>query len=82
MRFGSAEIYNIVNATNLPWILDSLCVGQNTEDGERVVLFLKMAGGFRFKQYVFCSLVCLTEIIAQLIMLLIKKINACLNREN
>ena len=26
---------------------DSLCVGQQTKDGERVVLFLKMSNGFR-----------------------------------
>ena len=26
---------------------DSLCVGQQTKDGERVVLFLKMNNGFR-----------------------------------
>lgn len=26
---------------------DSLCVGQQTDDGERVVLFLKLNNGFR-----------------------------------
>eukprot|EP00794_Sanderia_malayensis_P014109 gene14109-15583_t len=43
VRFGSAEIYHIVNATNFPEITDSLCVGQNHQGRERVVLFLKMA---------------------------------------
>ena len=47
VRFGSAEIYNIVNPTNFEEIVDSLCVGQETNKGERVVLFLKMADGIR-----------------------------------
>lgn len=46
VRFGSAEIYNIVSATNFQEISDSLCVGQQTKHGERVVLFLKMADGY------------------------------------
>lgn len=42
VRFGSAEIYNIVEPFSQ--IADSLCVGQRTPDGEeRVILFLKMA---------------------------------------
>jgi len=42
VRFGSAEIYNIVEPFDE--ISDSLCVGQRTPDGEeRVILFLKMA---------------------------------------
>ncbi|KAG0313812.1 hypothetical protein BGZ99_008578 [Dissophora globulifera] len=43
VRFGSAEIYNIVDT--YPEVEDSLCVGQTTLDGtdERVVLFLKLA---------------------------------------
>ncbi|KAG0239462.1 hypothetical protein BGW41_007644 [Actinomortierella wolfii] len=43
VRFGSAEIYNIVDT--YPEIADSLCVGQSISGGtdERVVLFLKMA---------------------------------------
>ena len=28
-------------------IVDSLCVGQQTDEDERVVLFLKMASGYR-----------------------------------
>ena len=48
VRFGSAEIYNIVE--NFTEIGDSLCVGQRTPDGEeRVILFLKMAEGFLFE---------------------------------
>lgn len=45
VRFGSAEIYNTVE--KLEEVEDSLCVGQQTDFGERVVLFLKMANGFR-----------------------------------
>jgi len=43
VRFGSAEIYNIVNSTHVKEVQDSLCVAQNTNDGERVVLFIKLA---------------------------------------
>ncbi|XP_068680491.1 acetoacetyl-CoA synthetase-like isoform X1 [Montipora foliosa] len=46
VRFGSAEIYNIVE--QFEEVEDSLCVGQPTDEGERVVLFLKIANGFRF----------------------------------
>jgi len=46
VRFGSAEIYNIVE--RFEEVEDSLCVGQLTNEGERVVLFLKMANGFSF----------------------------------
>ncbi|KAF9175329.1 hypothetical protein BGX21_008798 [Mortierella sp. AD011] len=43
VRFGSAEIYNIVDTYSQ--VQDSLCVGQTLKDGtdERVVLFLKVA---------------------------------------
>ena len=45
VRFGSAEIYNIVETFDA--IADSLCVGQTSrfEAEERVVLFLKMKDG-------------------------------------
>jgi len=45
VRFGSAEIYNIVE--EFKEIADSLCVGQRSPDRseERVVLFLKMVDG-------------------------------------
>merc|ERR1719438_494051 len=49
VRFGSAEIYNIVEPFDE--ILDSLCVGQKTPDGEeRVILFLRMTEGFSFEK--------------------------------
>ena len=49
VRFGSAEIYNLVEPFDQ--IADSLCVGQRTPDGEeRVILFLKMAEGFAFEE--------------------------------
>jgi len=45
VRFGSAEIYNIIE--EFKEISDSLCVGQRTPDRseERVILFLKMVEG-------------------------------------
>uniref|UniRef100_UPI003AADA494 acetoacetyl-CoA synthetase isoform X2 n=1 Tax=Centroberyx gerrardi TaxID=166262 RepID=UPI003AADA494 len=44
VRFGSSEIYNIVEA--FEEVSDSLCVPQYNGDGEeRVILFLKMAPG-------------------------------------
>uniref|UniRef100_A0A8C9AM72 Acetoacetyl-CoA synthetase n=1 Tax=Prolemur simus TaxID=1328070 RepID=A0A8C9AM72_PROSS len=48
VRFGSSEIYNIVEA--FEEVVDSLCVPQQNEDREeRVVLFLKMAPGHTFR---------------------------------
>ncbi|KAJ8779244.1 hypothetical protein J1605_012706 [Eschrichtius robustus] len=48
VRFGSSEIYNIVEA--FKEVLDSLCVPQYNKDGEeRVILFLKMASGHTFQ---------------------------------
>ncbi|XP_076006898.1 acetoacetyl-CoA synthetase [Genypterus blacodes] len=47
VRFGSSEIYNIVEA--FEEVSDSLCVPQYSADGEeRVILFLKMAPGQLF----------------------------------
>ena len=45
MRFGSAEIYNVVESFRE--VEDSVCVAQPNKDGseERVILFLKMADG-------------------------------------
>merc|ERR1719187_3113506 len=41
VRFGSAEIYNIVE--QFDEVSDSICVGQRNKDGEeRVVLFVKL----------------------------------------
>ncbi|XP_062273888.1 LOW QUALITY PROTEIN: acetoacetyl-CoA synthetase [Scomber scombrus] len=49
VRFGSSEIYNIVEA--FEEVSDSLCVPQYNADGEeRVILFLKMAPGKPFSQ--------------------------------
>ncbi|CAO3592318.1 unnamed protein product [Absidia cylindrospora] len=47
VRFGSAEIYNVVDRFVDQGVEDSLCVGQKikNEDDERVVLFLKMKNG-------------------------------------
>ncbi|KAM5312001.1 acetoacetyl-CoA synthetase isoform 2-T2 [Glossophaga mutica] len=48
VRFGSSEIYNIVEA--FEEVEDSLCVSQHSKGGEeRVVLFLKMASGHSFQ---------------------------------
>ena len=49
VRFGSAEIYNVVES--FKEIQDSLCVAQRSKCGseERVLLFLKMATGQKNK---------------------------------
>ncbi|MCF7802426.1 MAG: acetoacetate--CoA ligase [Candidatus Marinimicrobia bacterium] len=43
VRIGTAEIYRVVES--FPEIADALVVGQNWNGDERVVLFVKMAGG-------------------------------------
>jgi acetoacetyl-CoA synthetase len=52
IRFGSAEIYSVVEKSFGDCISDSLCVGQRrpTDEDERVMLFLKMEPGIRFSQ--------------------------------
>ncbi|KAK8189117.1 uncharacterized protein BKA78DRAFT_253134 [Phyllosticta capitalensis] len=52
VRFGSAEIYNVVLAHFGADVSDALCVGQRREQDldETVVLFLKMAEGKPFTQ--------------------------------
>lgn len=45
VRIGTAEIYRVVEA--LPEVEDSLVVGQKWDGDERVILFLKLAGGIR-----------------------------------
>ncbi|OBZ87295.1 Acetoacetyl-CoA synthetase [Choanephora cucurbitarum] len=48
VRFGSAEIYNVVDKFNSDGgVEDTLCVGQKIkgEDDERVILFLKLKDG-------------------------------------
>ncbi|XP_007936426.1 acetoacetyl-CoA synthetase [Orycteropus afer afer] len=48
VRFGSSEIYNIVEA--FEEVMDSLCVPQyNNDGGERVILFVKMVPGHTFR---------------------------------
>ncbi len=44
VRIGTAEIY--AQMENLPEIADSLAVGQNYQDDQRVILFVKLAAGF------------------------------------
>lgn len=48
IRFGSAEIYNIVNKNNFKEVEDSLVVGQKIDNDERVVLFLRITKGEKF----------------------------------
>ena len=51
VRFGSAEIYNIV-LQYFPEVEDALCIGRRreTDTDETVVLFLKMANGVQFSE--------------------------------
>ena len=51
VRFGSAEIYKIIEA-EFPQVLDSLCVGQRRQQDsdEAIVLFLLMKPGVPFNQ--------------------------------
>jgi len=44
VRIGTAEIY--AQMENLPEVADSLAVGQNYQDDQRVILFVKLAAGF------------------------------------
>ena len=44
VRIGTAEIY--AQMENLPEIADSLAVGQNYQDDQRVILFVKLAPGY------------------------------------
>ncbi|WP_035108217.1 acetoacetate--CoA ligase [Desulfovirgula thermocuniculi] len=45
VRIGTAEIYNVVE--KLPEVADSLAVGQNWQGDQRVILFVKLAEGYR-----------------------------------
>lgn len=55
VRFGSAEIYNIVEG--ISEIKDSLCVPQRNKDGEeRIILFVKMLEGHPFDESLVKSL--------------------------
>ncbi|KFY82094.1 hypothetical protein V500_10824 [Pseudogymnoascus sp. VKM F-4518 (FW-2643)] len=50
VRFGSAEIYSVLEARFADNIADSICVGQRrpSDDDERVMLFLLMKPGHKF----------------------------------
>lgn len=48
IRFGSAEIYNIVE--KVEGVADSLVVGQSQGANERVILFVKMQSGHQFSR--------------------------------
>lgn len=52
VRFGSAEIYNLLLQHFPAKVEDALCIGQRreTDDDETVVLFLKMKHGERFDE--------------------------------
>jgi acetoacetyl-CoA synthetase len=49
VRFGSAEIYSVVENA-FPGVADSICVGQRRpgDSDERVILFLMMKPGEKF----------------------------------
>jgi len=48
VRIGTAEIYRVMEA--VPEIADSLVVGQNWQDDERVILFLIMNDGIKLSE--------------------------------
>lgn len=51
VRFGSAEIYNVLLKCFKGVVADGLCVGRKTSDGdEDVVLFVTMESGQKFSQ--------------------------------
>ena len=48
VRIGTAEIYNVVE--KLPEIADSLAVGQDWKGDQRIILFVKVAPGYRLTE--------------------------------
>ncbi len=48
VRVGTSEIYNVVE--KMPEIADSLAVGQNLGEDQRIILFVKMAAGQRLSE--------------------------------
>ena len=48
VRIGTAEIYNIVE--KLPEITDSLAIGQDWKGDQRIILFVKLAPGYRLTE--------------------------------
>jgi acetoacetyl-CoA synthetase len=53
VRFGSSEIYSILEKSFTQQILDSLCVGQQrpSDQNEHVILFVKLAPFYAGKLY-------------------------------
>jgi acetoacetyl-CoA synthetase len=52
VRFGSAEIYNVIETQFTKEIVDSVCVGQRrpNDSDESVILFLLMRPAFKVNQ--------------------------------
>ena len=48
VRVGTSEIYNVVE--KMPEVADSLAVGQNLREDQRIILFVKMAPGQRLSE--------------------------------
>lgn len=48
VRIGTAEIY--AQLEKLPEVADSLAVGQNVQDDQRVILFVKLASGYELTE--------------------------------
>jgi acetoacetyl-CoA synthetase len=50
VRFGSAEVYSVIEGNFVDTVEDSICVGQRRkgDSDENVVLFLKMKPGKQF----------------------------------
>ncbi len=48
VRIGTAEIYNQVE--KLEEVADSLAIGQNWQGDQRIILFVKLAGGFNLNE--------------------------------
>jgi acetoacetyl-CoA synthetase len=48
VRVGTSEIYNVVE--KMPEVADSLAVGQNLGEDQRIILFVKMAPGQRLTE--------------------------------
>lgn len=48
VRIGTAEIYNVVEG--LPEIADSLAIGQSWQGDQRILLFVKLAEGYRLTE--------------------------------
>jgi acetoacetyl-CoA synthetase len=48
VRIGTAEIYNQVE--ELPEVADSLAIGQNWQGDQRIILFIKLAPGYKLTE--------------------------------